>query len=310
MKVTKSHWFLFFAALGMSFVFVFSTFLKNSGMSSLEQVGLRIFTALVFLLLFLVFTKSLKLPAASHVPFFLAIGIAWGMFLFSSLSAIALGAPIVVVGALVYTQPIYTALISFAADGERPSKRKICLILAAVVGAFLASGFYLPKFGETKMGVIVAALTGLLYAIYLRVKRNPISKCYLPLSSLANTMIFAMPAVLLMGAALSIMTPNRMLVSLEMPNPYQIFMIVIFALFSTLLPYGSLNSVKNEEIGATTEGLLLLLDSVFKVVWSVLLFGQFLTILQYAGVGLMLVALSLNVSGHKPTTTINAPIAS
>lgn len=309
MKVTKSHWFLFLASLGMSFVFVFSTFLKNSGMSSLEQVGLRIFTAFAFLLLFLVFTKSIRLPAAAHVPFFLAIGIAWGLFLFSSLSAITLGAPIVVAGALVYTQPIYTALISFAADGERPSKKKIFLILAAVIGAFLASGFYLPKFGEIRMGVLVAALTGLLYAIYLRLKRNPISKRYPPLSSLANTMIFAMPTILLMGAVLSVMAPNRMLVSLEMPDSYQVFMIVLFALFSTLLPYGALNSIKNEEIGATTEGLLLLLDSVFKVVWSVLLFGQFLTVLQYVGVGLMLVALSLNVSGHKPTT-ITAPIAS
>lgn len=309
MKVTKSHWFLFLASLGLSFILVFSTFLKNSGMSSLEQVGLRIFTALVFLLLFFIFTKTFRMPSMSHLPFFLTIGTVWGTFLFSNLSAIALGAPIVVVGALVYTQPIYTALISFAADGERPSKRKIFLIFAAVVGAFLASGFYLPQFGEIKIGVALAALTGLLYAIYLRLKRNPISKRYPPLSSLANTMIFAMPTILLMGAVLSVMAPNRMLVSLEMPDSYQVFMIVLFALFSTLLPYGALNSIKNEEIGATTEGLLLLLDSVFKVVWSVLLFGQFLTVLQYVGVGLMLVALSLNVSGHK-TTTINAPIAS
>ncbi len=299
MRVTKSHWFLFLASLGLSFIYVFSTFLKNSGMSSLEQVMLRIFIALAFLLLFLVFTKSLKLPARPHVPFFGAIGTVWGLFLVSSLSSIALGAPIVVVGALVYTQPIYTAIFSFAKGEERVSIRKISLILIAVLGAFLASGFYLPRFNEMELGVAVAALTGFFYAVYLRLKRNAIIARYAPLSALANTMMFSVPAVLIAGAALRSATGNAALVGMAVPNVYQIFMLLIFALFSTLLPYAALNFVKNDELGPTAEGLLLLLDSILKVVWSIAFFGQFLSIIQYVGVGLMLVAISFNMPGEE-----------
>lgn len=305
MRVTKSHWFLFLASLGLSFILVFSTFLKNSGMSSLEQVLLRIFVAMAFLVLFLAATGNVRMPKRSHVPFFSAVGTVWGLLLFSSLSSIAFGAPIVVAGALIYTQPIYTALISFAAGHERASPKKIFLILVAVMGAFLASGFYLPQFGEMRIGVLFAAFTGFVQAVYIWLKRNPASKEYAPLPALANTMAFSMPAVLLIGAALGVLVPNPVLVGIAAPTAYQLFIIVLLAFFSTLLPYGALNFVKNDDVGQTTEGLLLLLDALLKVVWSVLFFSQFLSFMQYLGVGLMLTAIYLSLSGKE-----SAPVAS
>jgi threonine/homoserine efflux transporter RhtA len=72
-----------------------------------------------------------------------------------------------------------------------------------------------------------------------------------------------------------------------------------FALFSTILPYGSLNYVKPKEIAPTSEGLLLLLDPILHSLWAALIFAQFVSPVQYLGAALIIIAAAVNLKTTK-----------
>jgi drug/metabolite transporter (DMT)-like permease len=75
-----------------------------------------------------------------------------------------------------------------------------------------------------------------------------------------------------------------------MLDPNQLFLLTLFAFFSTTLPYGLLNYVKPSEVSPTTEGTILLLDPFLHNVWAVLIFQQYISLIRYLGVGLTLIS--------------------
>lgn len=108
----------------------------DAGMSSFEQLFFRICFSFVILLLFMLFRGNLLLTRRKDAPFFLAIGFTYALFALCGLSAIAFGTPIPVSVSLVYTQPIFTALISQATGKEKVSRAKTAIIILGVFGAF------------------------------------------------------------------------------------------------------------------------------------------------------------------------------
>lgn len=178
---------------------------------------------------------------------------------------------------------------------EKILSKNISIVLLSIVGAFLVTGFYLPEFEQIKTGILVAASTSPLYAIYLWLKRNQTSKGYSPLQSLTNTILFSLPAVIILGVILKFFVINPIVVSIKYPNTYQIFLVILFAFISTILPYGSLNFVRNEEMSNTSEGLMLLLDPILQVVWSILFFNQIVSSVQYIGILIIILSLYLNI---------------
>ena len=90
-------------------------------------------------------------------------------------------------------------------------------------------------------------------------------------------------------------TENPLLVSLVTPDSVQLVLLFSFALFSTVLPYGLLNYVKTKEVSPTTEGLLLLGGPLLHTDWATLLFGQYISEIQYVGAALILASSILNL---------------
>jgi len=72
------------------------------------------------------------------------------------------------------------------------------------------------------------------------------------------------------------------------PNHYQLTLLIIFAVFSTVLPFGLLNYVNPSEVSPTSEGTILLLDPALHVAWAILILGQIVSIFQYLGIALIL----------------------
>jgi drug/metabolite transporter (DMT)-like permease len=104
------------ASFSFSFILVFSTLLKNSGVSSLQQVFFRVTLALP--LIFLLIKGKFKLEK-KDLPYFILIGFVFSAFLFSALSSIVFGCPIAVSVALLYTQPFFTAVLAVLSKRER-----------------------------------------------------------------------------------------------------------------------------------------------------------------------------------------------
>lgn len=293
----KSHGFVMLAALGFSFILIFSTFLKDSGMSSLQQVLFRIGISLAMLSLILFSKKQLYFPKKEDLFFFSAFGLVFSLFLLTTLSSLVFGVPIAVAIALTFTQPIFTALISHFTKKERVTSSKLCVILVGIVGAFLVTGIELSEIVNlnVNLGVTFALSAGFFYAAYLWLKRYATGKKYTPFQTLFNTFLFAFFFTMVIGVILRNFISNPLFISIKIPSIFEWVLLFLFAAVCTVLPYAVLNYVKVEEISPTTEGLILLGDPLLHIVWAILFFQQFVSFPQYFGALLILFSAAIDL---------------
>lgn len=242
----------------------------------------------------MLYRRRLRFTKKRDVPYFATIGLTYALFTLSGLSAIAFGTPIPVAVALVYTQPIFTAVISWLMGRERISAAKTVVILLGVIGAFLVSGLQITNL-QFHLGVVFPVLAGFFYAVYLWLKRQAPLEEYTPYQVLCNTFMFAIPFLFVVWLVLRNFFENPLFVGMVAPDGEQLILLVFFALFSTVLPYGLLNYVKTEEVSPTTEGLLLLGDPLLHTLWAALFFGQIVSVIQYLGALLILASSALNL---------------
>jgi len=240
-------------------------------------------------LIFVLIRGRFKLKR-EDLQYFAISGLVFSCFLLSALSSIVFGCPIAVSTALIYTQPFFTAILAAFSGQEQMTPWKLMAILMGVVGVFLVSGISAEPLPSLNIsGIGLALLAGFLYAVYLYFKRMRKAE-YTPLQGLFNTFLFAALFTLLLGKILSFFTTNTSLTGLSLPNPYQLALLILFASFSTALPYGLLNYVKPNEVSPTTEGTILLLDPLLHNLWAVLIFQQYISPIRYLGVGLILLS--------------------
>jgi drug/metabolite transporter (DMT)-like permease len=288
-KFTKSHALLIIVCFCFSFILVFSTLLKNAGVSSLQQVFFRITLALP--IIFVLIRRRFKLKK-DDLQYFALAGLVFSCFLLSALSSIVFGCPIAVTTALIYTQPFFTAILAAVSGKEKTTSRKIAAMAMGVIGVFLVSGVLTEPLPNLNVGGLgFALLGGFFYSLYLYIKRMR-KVDYTPLQSLFNTFLFAAPSALLLGMILGF-TRNTGLIGFIMPDSYQLTLLVLFASFSTALPYGLLNYVKPSEVPPTTEGTILLLDPLLHNLWAVLILQQYISPIRYLGVALILLSAAI-----------------
>jgi drug/metabolite transporter (DMT)-like permease len=287
LSITKSHLLLVFASFGFSFILVFSTLLKNAGVSSLQQVFFRVTLALPLILLLI--KGKFKLEK-KDLPYFIITGLVFSIFLFSALSSIVFGCPIAVSVALIYTQPFFTALLAAIFRREKMTSKKLMIITIGIVGVLLASGIATESASNLNItGMSFALLAGFFYATYLFFKR--IRKAsYTPLQGLFNTFVLAAPSALILGLTQRLFTSNTNFIGFSMLNPFQLLLLTLFAFFCTTLPYGLLNYIKPNEVSPTTEGTILLLDPFLHNLWAIIIFQQYVSLIRYFGVGLVLLS--------------------
>lgn len=283
--LTRSHIMLMMANVGFSFILVFSTLLRDSGISSFQQVLFRVILAILIVLALNKCQIRIRKEDLGH---FMVIGIIFSLFLLTALSAIALGCSVPVATALIHTQPLFTSVIAMISGRERVSIKKFPPILIGIIGVFIVGGIDLRNFSLANVGVPLAILAGLLYAVYLFLKR--VEKGYRPLQALFNTFIFAAPFTLIFWPFLMAFIKNPLITGLTVPNYYQFFLLVLLASVSTVAPYGLLNYVKNHEVSPTAEGMVLLIDPAFSLFWAMFILGQYATSFQYFGVFLILIS--------------------
>jgi len=278
---------LVFASFGFSFILIFSTLLKNAEVSSLQQVFFRVTLALP--LIFLLIKGKFKLEK-KDLPYFIITGLVFSAFLLSALTSIVFGCPIAVSVALIYTQPFFTAILAVISRKEKMTPKKSIVITIGIVGVLLASGIATePASNLNITGMSFALLAGFFYATYLFFKRIRKPR-YSPLQGLFNTFVLAAPCTIILGLTLRLFTSNTNFIGFSMLNPFQLLLLTLFAFFSTTFPYGLLNYVKPNEVSPTTEGTILLLDPFLHNIWAILFFQQYVSLIRYFGVGLVLLS--------------------
>ena len=249
--MNRSQVYVVLATVGFSFILIFTTVLKRLGMSSFEQLFFRLVFSLFILFSWLIYRRKLRITGKKRVHFFGAIGLTYAFFALCGLSAIAFDVPIAVSVALVYTQPMFTALISFSTKKEKPTLSNTSVIVLGVIGAFLVSGLN-PTDPQINIGIVFPILAGFLYAVYLWLKRRAPRDEYTPLQILFNTYLLAIPVLLAAWMIFLPFSARTLLVGVIVPDAMQLLSLFLFAMLSTVLPYGLLNYVKVEEFSPTT----------------------------------------------------------
>jgi len=281
--------------MGFSFILIFSTALKNSGMSSFEQLFFRLSFGGLIVLAILFWRKESWSFRRKDVRFFVAIGSIYSLFTLSGMSSVAFGTPIAVAVALIYTQPLFTAIISFATGKEEITWLRLGVIFLGVSGVFFLTGQQIISM-EIDLGIVLPVLAGLFYALYLWLKRQAgAAHEYTPFQVLLNTFLIAIPFLLVVWLILGNLGGIPLFVGFSIPELGQLLLLIGFAAFSTVLPYSMLNFVKPEEISPTSEGLLLLGDPLLHSLWAILLFDQYVTPVQYIGAALILLSAAISL---------------
>ena len=303
-KLTLSHLFVVLYALGSSLILIFATLLKRTGMSSVEMVFFRISISLILILAYirLVMKDKRRLLAdKKDLLFFILFGIFFAAFLLVYVSSVSLGASAVVAGALVYTQPAFTAIISRITGKEKKLKETTILaIILGVIGAFIVSGLSINDLVSVRLnaGLVLALISGLAYASFLAIKREAQEKGYNALRTVFNQLLFATPAVIILGLLLSaFVTHDPLVVGLVTPNVYQALLVLGFAVICTTIPYAILAAVNNKEVSPVTEGVLLSFEPIIVSILAFAFLGQTVKPIQYAGVALIVASTMLLTLG-------------
>jgi|GEM_PF-859906 len=296
MAFTKSHLCVLISALSLSTVLSFSKVLKGFGISSLEQMFLKVSLGCLYTLIILLLTGKFALAKKEDLGVFTLFAFSFSLFIFTALSTIALGTPIAVATALIYTQPVYTALIAHFSKEElidAPKAGVMCIAISGVVLVTgLAEGVSLTE--ENTLGIIVGILAGIMYAVYLKTKRTVKKRGYQPSQMLFTTTLIAMPVIILLGLVMRLFIHNESLVGFVIPEGNEWLYVLVFGVTGLALPYGILNGVNPKDITPTSEGLLLLLDPSLNLLWSILIWHQFVSPMQYLGAILVISAAVIN----------------
>ncbi|MEM2899294.1 MAG: DMT family transporter [Thermoplasmata archaeon] len=296
MAFTKSHLFVLISAISLSTILSFSKVLRGFGISSLEQMFLKVSLGCLYTLIILLLTGKFRIAKKEDLGIFTIFALSFSLFIFTALSTIALGTPIAVATALIYTQPVYTALIAHFSKEESIDLPKGAVMCLAIVGVVLVTGLAegVSLSEENTLGIIVGVLAGIMYAVYLKTKRTVKKRGYQPSEMLFTTTLIAMPVIILLGLVMRLFIHNDSLVGFVIPEGNEWFYVLIFGVTGLALPYGILNGVNPKEITPTSEGLLLLLDPSLNLLWSIVIWHQFVSPMQYLGAGLVICAAVIN----------------
>jgi drug/metabolite transporter (DMT)-like permease len=284
----------------LSSILSFAKALNSFNISSVEQIFMKVFLACIYTAILLLVMKEFKFIQKRHLPVFTLFAFVFSIFIFSAISSVVMGAPIAIAVSLIYTQPFYTMLIAHFSGEEKMTPLKVFLIIIAIIGVVLVTGLTLEQILglQISAGIFFGLAAGLLYAFYLKIKRSVKKLGYSSSQMLFNTTLIMVPMIFVWGYLLSLVAPNPALFSVVIPQGWQWLVVLAFGVFGLALPYGILNKVDPKEITPTGEGLLLLLDPTMNVVWSILIWQQFVTPIQYLGVAIIIVAAAVNVLKH------------
>lgn len=259
--------------------------LSQAGFSSLQIVTLRVVSATVMLVIFLVLKdpKLLKIDLRDSLSF-IGTGIFSIVFFnwcyFTAIEEVSLSVAVI----LLYTGPAFVAVLSRIFFGEPLTKRKIGALLVTLIGCMLV--VKLVPVGDQKLswyGILVGLGSGFGYALYSIFGKHALKK-YESLTVITYTFVFA-SAVLLPTSGLTIEFDQ-----LASANVW--YQIVGLGFFPTALAY-MLYTQGLSMIESSRASITATIEPVVATLIGVWVFDELLTSYQIIGMLLILTAVVL-----------------
>jgi drug/metabolite transporter (DMT)-like permease len=201
-----------------------------------------------------------------------------------------LGTPVAIVVLLLYTQPLWTTILSKLFLNEKITKYKIFAVFLVLMGVIvLLNPLSLSTTGTT-FGVLLALVGGLLLSIWVILGKVAGTKHYHPITTEFGSDFFTVLFLILFFPLISVFVKNPSIMSLSVNIPinvwFYLFIFFIAARLSTHLFY--FYGVK--KVPVSTAGIILLLEPVSAAILAAVFFNQPLTWNILLGGGLILLS--------------------
>lgn len=290
---TKGIIFIACAAISLSLLPIFFTLLSQNKIGIGVQILFRISIGVLSLLIWNLIFKPPRYTRYSKNRSLIILFVLNGFILLSAFStynlAIGLGTSPGKAILLIYLSPIYTVLLSWLFLQERISFRRLLLIIAGVIGIFIAIGFWnVNDLYSLQYNDLLALLNGLLSAIIIIIGRKSGSlRGISSLKALQHSLFFALIWALVIAVVTRIIGYNRFNLWELSLNPQSILMLLSIGIFGTAIPYIFLYRGL-QYLEASISGLVLLLEPISVFILQALILGVPIFWWQILGGGIVL----------------------
>ncbi len=259
------------SALGFSLLPIFGIFAYREGVNVNTLLFLRFTLTALFLFAYLGLTKHTLAVSCRQLALLFALGgilySAQSSLFFASLHYI----PASLTSLLLYTHPLFVAVLASIVDKEKLTRDNILAIVLSMTGLVFVLGASPTKVNAT--GVLMALGAAVVYSAYL-VLGTRLVKQLSPLSTSAYIASFAALSLFAAGTA-----GGKLNFALSATAWLAVAGIVTFATVMAMLAlFRGL-----ELIGPTRASILSMVEPLLTFIFSALLFADRFTVLQLAG---------------------------
>ena len=289
MKIQKEYWFVMISGVMSGFIVFMGQVFSNLGLSVYEICTLAYIITTTILLPFILFN-----PAHRYKKKMFWLNIAYVLvsitIIFSQYSAVMIGTPVAIVVLLLYTQPLWTTLISKLFLKEKVTKVNIIACILVLLGILLLANPFTSFAKISSAGLIVSLIGGLglsgwivLGSVLSKKGNSPINSLF---STMAGTVLFA---VLTQPLAARIIHDPR-ITNLSLNHSTKAWLVIIAFAFTAQLANHLfyLNGVK--KVRAIDADIIMLLEPIVGAILAAIFLHQRITLGIILGGALILLA--------------------
>jgi drug/metabolite transporter (DMT)-like permease len=277
--------FVSISAIAFGCMPLFAIYAYEAGVDPVTLLFLRFLTAGLFMLLVML-VRKIPFPRGTSLAGLIGMGaigyVGQSLCYFNALTLASAG----LVALLLYLYPSLVTVFSALIFKEPVTRVKILALLLALCGAVLVIG---PGWEGQPLGIILGLGAALIYSLYI-ITGNRILK---------DVPVFPTSAVIMMsaGAAFGLLAAFQ---GLNLPVNLAGWMAILgLTILSTIVAILAFMAGM-QRVGPTNAALLSTLEPVVTVGLAALLLGESLTVLKFAGGGLILAAVLILAKGDAP----------
>lgn len=289
MKIKSGYPFVILSGFLSGFVIFGGQIFSNLGLSWFEIATLPYAFSLLFLIP-LFFIQKQALPKLSAWPLLLVYGFVAAVLTFLQFGGLIFGVPVAVVILLLYTQPLWTIILSFLFLKEKVSLKQIIACVLVLFGVVVMINPFSQQLNVSLVGVLIALLGGLFLSFWVLLGGLASKRGTAPVTIKLFEIVLQLVFLALLYPFLVLVFGPKEWFNFSLNWP--IFVFVGFILFSFFLQVvRDISLYKGMKKAPLVDvGIILLLEPLVGALLAVLFLGQFLTIEIIIGGALILIA--------------------
>lgn len=259
---------------------IFVHYLAPYGVTSLQMTFIRALIAFLCMTGYVLFVgKSLVKTNIKEILLFIGSGLSFFMTAtcyYHSMQLTSISTAVV----LMYTAPIFVMIFSVLFLGETLNRMKLLSVVGMLVGCGLVSGI-IGGLAFDPLGIAIGFLSGISYASYNIITKIEMQKGINPIKANFYCFLFGFLAGLLAS------NPAGLLGCISENPPVVLALSVGVGVVACILPY-LFYTMALREIPAGTASSLGILEPMAATIFSVLIFGEVLSLYSFIGIVLIL----------------------